>query len=153
MKVYKYDIVFQEVPGHLSLAFYVCGCPMGCKGCHSPELWVEKNGYPLSEKLFRELLSQYARQLSCVLFMGGEWHKKELLSFLKIARAHSLKTALYTGLENISPDLESELDFLKTGPWREELGGLWSPCTNQRFKDVRNNKILNHLFQPERTQP
>lgn len=147
MNIYKYDIVFQEVPDHIALAFYVCGCPLQCEGCHSPELWTEKSGLELTPTIFTELLKRYQGKADCILFMGGEWHQSQLIFFLKEARKLGYKTALYTGLEQIPENLKSNLDFLKTGPWNRNLGGLSSPNTNQIFIDLNTNKILNHLFQ------
>lgn len=147
MNIYKYDIVFQEVPEHIALAFYVCGCPLKCEGCHSPELWNLQSGFTLTPTLFLELLERYQGKADCVLFMGGEWHHGELIGFLQKAQQLQYKTALYTGLDQIPTDLKSNLDFLKTGPWKKELGGLNSPSTNQIFMDLTNNKVLNHLFQ------
>ena len=146
MNIYKYDIVFQEVPGEISLAFYVCGCPLKCAGCHSPELWTEKTGTPLVESLFLNLLENYKGQISCVLFMGGEWHSQQLTNFLSIAAAQQLKTALYTGLEQVDPAICAHLDYLKVGPWIRERGGLNNQETNQIFWDLKAQKKLNHLF-------
>lgn len=147
MNVYNYDIVFQEVPNHISLAFYVSGCNLRCPGCHSPELWPSHAGIQLTPELYLNLLNRYQKRIDCVLFLGGEWHETELTNFLQIARAQQLKTALYTGLENVSEDLLENLTFLKTGPWKNNLGGLSSPTTNQVFKDLETNTILNKLFQ------
>lgn len=147
MNIYKYDIVYQEVPHHISLALYVCGCPLQCPGCHSPELWTETTGTPLTCEGLQYLLNKYQNRISCVLFMGGEWHEAQLITFLQMARDYKLLTALYTGLETISPELEKQLSFLKSGPWRRDLGGLASANTNQIFRDLRNGQVLNHLFQ------
>jgi anaerobic ribonucleoside-triphosphate reductase activating protein len=147
MNIYKYDIVFQEVPGEISLAFYVCGCPFQCKGCHSPELWTEKSGETLTPDLYGQLLDRYQGYASCVLFMGGEWHLQQLKEFLKTAQDQKYKTALYTGLEEIPEFLGKNLDFVKLGPWRQERGGLSSPTTNQVFLDLSTKKILNNFFQ------
>lgn len=146
MNIYNYDIVFQEVPDHISLAFYVCGCPLKCPGCHSPELWTEKSGFTLSTSLFYSLLDRYQANIDCVLFLGGEWHADELVQFLKAAQSRNLKTALYTGLDQVSTKIRDHLTFLKTGPWKSELGGLSSPQTNQIFTDLTTNTNLNHLF-------
>lgn len=146
MKVYKFDILFQEVPGHISLAFYVCGCPLRCQGCHSPELWFEHNGFSLTDTLFHSLLDKYAGKISCVLFMGGEWFPKELAQFLGMAESYGLKTALYTGHEDVTDNIKTHLHFLKCGPWIAARGGLSSPTTNQTFWDVKNKIKLNHLF-------
>ncbi|MEK2646637.1 anaerobic ribonucleoside-triphosphate reductase activating protein [Bdellovibrio sp. BCCA] len=148
MNIYRYDIVFQEVPNHISLAFYVCGCPLRCPGCHSPELWTEKTGVPLTMSFYRTLLLQYQGKADCILFLGGEWHSRELVEFLKEARTADFKTALYTGLDDVTTEIKSHLTFLKTGPWRAKLGGLSSPTTNQVFRDLTTNTVLNHLFQP-----
>lgn len=152
MKIYKYDILFQEVPNEISLGFYVCGCSLRCPGCHSPELWSENNGFALSDELFNSLLEKYAAKISCVLFLGGEWRPLELIHFLKLCEVRGLKTALYTGLDDITPEIKQHLDYLKCGPWREALGGLPSPVSNQIFWDVKNNKRLNHLFHQPETQ-
>ncbi len=83
---------------------------------------------------------------SCVLFMGGEWHKDELISNLKIARHNGFKTCLYSGEEDVANDIQDQLTWIKTGPWKHELGGLESNTTNQKFTEVKSNKLLNHLF-------
>ena len=147
MKIYKFDILFQEVPNHISLGFYVCGCRLRCVGCHSPELWSEQNGFTLTEEFFKSLLLKYSDKISCILFLGGEWHPKELTDFLSLAEQANLKTALYTGLNDVPQTIKAHLDYLKVGPWTEALGGLASPTTNQIFWDVKNGRKLNHLFQ------
>ena len=136
------DIVFQEVPGEISLAFSISGCSLRCSGCHSPELWKESNGYALSENGFRKILDKYQKLASCVLFFGGEWHSDELVKFLHIARLHGYKTCLYTGMDTVSDEISIHLDYLKTGAWIKEFGGLESEKTNQRFMDVKNKIIL-----------
>ncbi|MFP5519774.1 MAG: anaerobic ribonucleoside-triphosphate reductase activating protein [Bdellovibrionia bacterium] len=146
MNFYKTDILFQEVPGEISLSFYITGCPLKCKGCHSPELWTEKNTPPLHLNFFINKLEQYKNLATCVLFLGGEWHPEQLVTFLTLAVEHGYKTALYTGLDEIGPNITEKLNYLKTGPWKQELGGLNSRTTNQIFKDVKTNKILNELF-------
>lgn len=146
MNVYKYDIIFQEVPNHISLTFYVCGCNLRCPGCHSPEFWPEHSGFLLTQELYLSLLAKYQNRIDCVLFLGGEWRQDELIKFLQVARAQHLKTALYTGQEEVSEELKENLTFLKTGSWKSNLGGLSSVTTNQVFKNLETNTILNHLF-------
>jgi anaerobic ribonucleoside-triphosphate reductase activating protein len=146
MRYYKKDIVFQEVPGEITLCFLICGCPLRCQGCHSPFTWNEHTGNLLTAEAYIRLLDQYQGSLTCVLFMGGEWHEDELHLFLKIARQRGLKTCLYTGLENVSAKLKSQLSYLKTGPWIASLGGLDSPRTNQRMIQLDNKECLNQAF-------
>jgi anaerobic ribonucleoside-triphosphate reductase activating protein len=144
MNFYKYDIVFQEVPGEISLAFYMTGCGLRCSGCHSPELWVATNGRPLMPPLFDQLIQRYYPDVSCVLFMGGDWEPLWLSYYLGRAQRQGLKTALYTGreIDELPQGVLSRLDFLKTGPWRSELGGLNSPSTNQKFYRLKEEACL-----------
>ena len=146
MFYHDFQIVLQEVPGEISLCFSISGCSIQCEGCHSPFLWKEGNGELLTENHFNTLLDQYDGFASCVLFMGGEWYEKELITFLKSAKKKNLKTCLYTGEEYISKEIESELTWIKTGKWNQNLGGLESETTNQLFKETKTNTILNHLF-------
>jgi len=146
MYYYNFQVVLQEVPGEVSLCFSISGCPLRCDGCHSPFLWKVGNGNLLSLERFEQILVQYENLASCVLFMGGEWHEKTLVSFLNLANKRSYKTCLYTGETQVSDAILKELTWLKTGQWERHLGGLSSPDTNQKFIDVKTNQILNNLF-------
>ena len=147
MYYHSFQIVFQEVPGEISLCFSICGCALRCDGCHSPFLWKEGNGRLLTEEHYNSILDRYNSYATCVLFMGGEWHEQELLEKLRIAKQKGFKTCLYTGEEKVSSEIKSELTWLKTGKWVKELGGLESNTTNQKFIEITSNNILNHLFQ------
>jgi anaerobic ribonucleoside-triphosphate reductase activating protein len=146
MRFSDVTVVLQEVPNEVSLCFTVTGCKMSCVGCHSPYLWKEGSGQILTTELYNELLLKYKGLVSCVLFMGGEWYENELVNFLKLAKEEGLKTCLYTGLDKVSLDIKNELTYLKCGSWVNELGGLNSPKTNQRFIEVKTQKVLNELF-------
>lgn len=146
MFYYDFQVVLQEVPGEISLCFSICGCKIRCEGCHSPYLWKEENGTLLTEENYLEILMKYKNYATCVLFMGGEWHSAELVEFLKIAKKQNYKTCLYTGEETIPKRLYDQLDWLKTGKWTPELGGLDSKKTNQKFIVTKSNQIINHLF-------
>lgn len=141
------DIVFQEVPDHISLAFTITGCQLRCKGCHSAETWNATAGYPLTQARLTEYLSRYQGFISCVLFFGGEWQPQILKEYLQLIREHGLKTCLYTGLSSVTDDLLAHLDFVKTGAWDAQLGGLSSATTNQLFIEVKSGKSLNYKFQ------
>jgi anaerobic ribonucleoside-triphosphate reductase activating protein len=80
------------------------------------------------------------------LFMGGEWHKEELINFLKISKSRNLKTCLYTGLEDVDEEIKFNLDYFKIGHWDKRLGGLKNVETNQRFIDAKTGEILNFKF-------
>ena len=140
------SIVFQEVPGEISLCFSITGCRVGCKGCHSTDLWNEAHGTALTNSGFSKWIERYQGLISCVLFFGGEWQADALIEKLQIAKAYGLKTCLYSGEKYVDMGISNHLDFLKTGRWVAELGGLDSPSSNQVFRDLRTGKTLNHLF-------
>ena len=82
------------------------------------------------------------------MFLGGEWQVDELIARLVQVKQGGLKTCLYTGFEQeeLAEDIISHLDYLKTGRWIAELGGLDSPTTNQRFIQLSTGADLTHLF-------
>jgi len=146
MYYYDFQVVLQEVPGEISLCFSISGCNMHCDGCHSPFLWKEGNGSLLTKDVFTSLSNKYSNLATCVLFMGGEWHKKELIEMLQLAKKKKYKTCLYTGEKEVSEELSNQLTWIKTGKWKQNLGGLESKITNQKFIEVKTNKNLNYLF-------
>lgn len=146
MYYYSIQIALQEVPGEVSICFSISGCTIHCEGCHSPFLWKEKNGTELTQPIFESTLKKYEGFASCVLFMGGEWHKDSLISYLEYAQKAGYKTCLYTGEDQIGDDILKHLNWVKTGKWIAKLGGLDSRTTNQKFIEVKSNNILNHLF-------
>jgi len=139
-------ICFQEVPDEISLTITVTGCPWRCSGCHSEASWSADTGIPLTVDWFVAQLDKYDGMISCVLFLGGEWASKSLIACLRHAKQRGLKTCLYTGATKVSSSLMGLLDFLKTGRWEAELGGLDSPITNQRFVDLHTGNLLNYRF-------
>lgn len=116
----------------------------------------------LTTEYLENRIKQYQDMISCVLFLGGEWKIKQLIELLQTVKNTnpSLKTCLYTGLEldEIVELIEQEvnertnigwkyifennlLDYLKTGRWIRELGGLDNKNTNQRFYKVNVNYV------------
>lgn len=136
VKYCGYYITFQEVPNEVSLTFTISNCPYRCEGCHSP--WLQKNiGDELTAATIMRLLDKYQGAVTCVCFMG-EGNDLDALSFL-IGCVHEcgLKTCVYSG-KDIAHDLRDYcgypiLDYIKTGSYKKELGGLSSPTTNQRM--------------------
>ncbi len=149
LKIASYDIVFQEVPGEVTLALNISGCPCHCKGCHSPHLW-EDTGEPLTTDLLDVLIEKYAGLITCVCVMGGDQEPEEVFRLAEHVKTHSpsshthppLHTAWYSG-RPYTPDSAdfkppfrfhlSVFNFLKFGPYIETLGGLKSERTNQRL--------------------
>lgn len=146
MKYSKIDIVFQEVPNEISLAFFITGCPMKCKNCHSSEYWNLEVGDELTDLVYLDEVNKYKDLVTTVLFFGGEWEEAELIHKLKIVRAMGLNTCLYTGKEDVSDNIKRLLTYLKTGPYIESLGGLDNPNTNQVLINVKTKEVLNEYF-------
>ena len=138
LKVASYDVVFQEIPGEVTLALNLSGCPCHCKGCHSPHLW-EDTGEVLDEDLVADLLGRYGSQVTCVVFMGGDQAPEEVARWAEYIsrRQPSLRMAWYSGRpytpETSFPFPLSTFHFVKFGPYIEALGGLKSEKTNQRL--------------------
>jgi len=151
MKYVNMDVLLREIPTEISLAFYITGCKLNCKNCH----WKEANdtlaGDELDVDTFQMYLDKYHHTVSNILFMGGEWEKERLVEFLKISKMYNLKTSLYTGLNLIEVDNEilENLNYIKTGRWVEELGGLESEITNQRLINLDTKEDITHLFRFE----
>lgn len=148
LKYTHYNIAFQEVPDETSLIFNISGCPHRCKGCHSQYLW--KNTGHFLYKNIRKILEEYNDMITCVCFMGGEQNITELLKSLLICKEFNLKTCLYTGADEIEfPYMLELLDYIKIGHYDENLGGLNSPKTNQRFYKIENSELIDitSLFQ------
>jgi anaerobic ribonucleoside-triphosphate reductase activating protein len=78
LRLASFDVVFQEIPGEVTLALNLSGCPNRCAGCHSPHLW-EEVGEPLDDNLLNSLLSGYGNAITCVCFMGGDISRKRKL--------------------------------------------------------------------------
>ena len=88
------QIVWQEVPGEVSLAFLFSGCPLRCKGCHSADTWKEGIGTELTEDYLKGRLKRYRGLITCVLFMGGEWQPEALQKMLAIVNAGGFESLL-----------------------------------------------------------
>ena len=129
LKVASFDIVFQEIPGEVTLALNLSNCPCHCPGGHSPHL-AEDIGEPLTDDLLDGLLARYGSMITCVAFMGGDSDPDEVVRWAEYVRP--LKTAWYSGRTSF-PRNPRALDYLKLGPYIESLGGLKSPNTNQRL--------------------
>ena len=156
IRLASYDIVFQEIPGEVTLALNFSECPNRCPGCHSPHLQGAV-GEPLDDALLDGLLERYGDSISCVCFMGGDAEPREVVRLAERVKVWkgskkggcALKTAWYSGREELPEGFPAErFDYLKLGPYRRELGGLRSPNTNQRLyrRDGDRWEDITNLF-------
>lgn len=160
-----YDIVFQEVPDEVTLAINLSNCPNRCKGCHSPHLMADV-GEPLTEESLSILLNKYGKAITCVCFMGGDVFPDEvqhLAAYLHRQSITPVKVGWYSGKPQLPEGFDiNYFHYIKLGPYIEELGGLKSVKTNQRFYRIANGEMQdityrftvspfpNHLSQVDR---
>ena len=145
LRFVSFDIVFQEVPDETTLALNISNCPHHCKGCHSPWLWGD-NGEVLDEAALDVLMKDYGRTITCVCFMGGDGDLAGLYRMAAYVRKAfpSLKTAWYSGLSALPEGFPYEcFDYVKIGPYIEDMGPLKSPDTNQRFYAIENGDLTD----------
>lgn len=155
LKYANYDIVFQEFPDEVTLAVNLSGCPCRCSGCHSQYLW-EDTGDVLTLEILLTLADKYGNCITCVGLMGGDADPEAVLSLLAAFRAKrpALRTGWYSGHQELPlcfADYPAP-DYVKVGPWREELGPLSSPTTNQRLYRYDENGTREDITSKFRTK-
>lgn len=128
-------VSFSEIPDEISLCINISNCPNNCKGCHSSYL-KEDIGEELNvESLYKLIHANVG--VTCVCFMGGDQNPKlvsELAFAVHVLADKPRKVAWYSGRETLPEDLSiGFFDYIKLGPYIEELGPLTNPNTNQRM--------------------
>lgn len=141
------NVIFQEVPGEISLSFSITGCGLHCIDCHSPYLQSVENGELLTWDVIDKKLAEYKSYISCVLFMGGDKYENVMFDFLMRIKKIELKTAMYSGHEDIPHNLKLYLDYYKVGCYNPSFGGLDCESTNQRFYAKKNGAWLDKTAQ------
>ena len=128
------DVVWQEVPHEVSLAYTIAGCPLRCPGCHSRQL-QQDIGAELSGDVLLSLINRYKDDITCVCFMGGDASPDDVCRLATVVkRDYGLKTGWYSGNSHLYDDkCKAVFDFIKLGDYRQALGGLDKPTTNQRL--------------------
>ena len=138
------SVVCAEIPDELSLAIAISGCLIRCPQCHSRELWEDK-GASLTIENIQKLLDK-ENGVTCLLLMGGE-RDIDTLAEIFMHFHKKIKTAWYCGLDMIPKEtfgIIQCLDFVKTGHFDMELGGLDSPTTNQRLYKIEHQGDGNY---------
>jgi anaerobic ribonucleoside-triphosphate reductase activating protein len=144
LKYVDTKVVFQEIPDEITLAINISNCPCNCKNCHSSYL-ANDVGEPLTVIDISKLIKKN-RGISCICFMGGDSSHKTINSLATWIRTSypNLKIAWYSGRTELSKYIRLQnFDYIKLGPYIEELGPLNSTSTNQRFYKVEDNKLVD----------
>lgn len=123
-------VSFQEIPDEISLCINISNCPNNCPGCHSAYL-KDDIGTPLTYTELMRILKDI-RGITCVCFMGGDKEPWEIQRLAQFIREKGLKVAWYSGKQELHEDIRlANFDYVKLGPYIEELGPLTSRTTNQ----------------------
>ena len=148
LKYVNTDVVFQEIPNETTLAINISNCPCNCKGCHSSYL-AGDIGTELTAHSLLELLKKN-KGITCVAMMGGDSEPQEVEYFSELVRnIAGLRYAWYSGRQELPKNIDiSKFNYIKLGPYIEELGGLKSPTTNQRLYEVKMCKELDEKGNP-----
>ena len=95
------------------------------------------------------MLKNYGEDVTCVAFMGGdrEPHEVDSLAAWMKKTYPTLKTAWYSGRTKLSPEIHLEnFNFIKLGPYIENMGPLNKPTTNQRlYKVIQKDLSLKDI--------
>ena len=143
LKYLNTQVTFSEVPDEITLCINITGCKIGCKNCHSSYL-AEDIGEELNSFSLKELISNN-KGITCVSFMGGDSSPSKidaLAQWVKIN--YPIKTAWYSGRQELSKDINlNNFNFIKLGPYIEDLGPLNSKTTNQRFYKIEEGELVD----------
>ena len=141
-------VSFQEIPDEITLCINISNCPNTCAGCHSP--WLREDiGEDLNiESLFK--LIDANKGITCICFMGGDQDPAEIpnLAFAVGLRSdYPYKKAWYSGRQYIPDEINvSDFNYIKIGPYIQELGGLDSETTNQIMYKIEDGKLIDITY-------
>ena len=139
LKYLNTQVTFSEVPDEITLCINITGCKVGCEGCHSPYL-AEDIGEPLDLQHLTNLIDSN-KGITCVCIMGGDANPSEVDDIAQDIKEYypELKVGWYSGRQELSNSIDLfNFDYIKLGPYKEELGPLNSRTTNQKFYKVEN---------------
>lgn len=144
MNVYINSIKFNrslvDGPGVRTVVFFQ-GCNLRCKGCQNPSTWEMKKGTKMTTEELAVILKQEAVNKK-VTFSGGEplLQIDALLDVIK--KLQGFDIAVYTGheFEEVPQELLENINYIKTGPYREDLKITVKPfvgSVNQEFRRLK----------------
>ena len=137
-------MVLEEIPDRVTLAVEISNCQGSCVGCHSPFLRKDI-GEELTPAVIDGLIADNFG-VDCFLFLGEGRDLSALLALAGYIRSvhPSLALALYSGREEVDPEIWDAFDYVKVGPYRPECGPLNERSTNQRLFYHRED--ITHRF-------
>jgi anaerobic ribonucleoside-triphosphate reductase activating protein len=107
-------------------------------------------GKTLNKKTLSELLERYCETATCICFMGGDAKPDEverLAEFLQKKTNGKIKTGWYSGKDNLPQNCSLQnFNYIKLGAYKQHLGGLSVPTTNQRFYRIEHGNMLDQTY-------
>lgn len=147
MKYVNTGVVFQEIPDEVTLSINISNCPCHCLGCHSQYLW-DDIGNELNAMSLGMLLKDYADDITCLAFMGGDAEPEVVDKLAQWVRGAfpSLRIAWYSGKKELAKAIDlRHFDYIKLGPYVESMGPLNKETTNQRLYKVEKDMTLKDI--------
>ena len=141
------SVVFAEICDEISLGLNLSLCPHRCRGCHSPYLQTDI-GAELTTDIIDNLIKRH-HGITCVVFLGGDNDKETLKKFGTFVKSKNLKSAWYSGDSELDlNEYGKYFDYIKVGPYVEELGPLNVKTTNQKLYQISNGvaKDITYTF-------
>ena len=144
MKVYINSIKFNrslvDGPGVRTVVFFQ-GCDLRCKGCQNPSAWDIKKGTEVETQELATLLKKEVCNKK-ITFSGGEplMQADALIELVNLLDGFNI--AVYTGHElcDVPQELLERINYIKTGPFKEELKTstlAYMGSSNQEFRRLK----------------
>lgn len=137
--VYSTGVTMNEVPDHLAFYIEMGNCKQKCKGCHSPHLWNTVDNPMSIEELEFLAYDAINKGANAIVLMGGTTNGIPYPHLVRLIDKLSqiAPVCLYSGSDDYKQDMliaiTTQLTWLKIGSYQEELGGLSSKTSNQKF--------------------
>ena len=135
LKVAQISTGFVEIPNVVSLNIYAQGCTKRCPGCHNPELQSFNGGSKIFLDDIKNILYEYD-MCDWIVYLGGDIvYQSKVIEFNKEFKKYNKNICLYTGknFEELDERILENVDLVKDGEWKKELGPVTQKETNQSF--------------------
>jgi anaerobic ribonucleoside-triphosphate reductase activating protein len=135
----SHGITLSEIPDRIALYLEIGNCQNDCPGCHSPHLKKPVPRLTPIEEIDALVEKAIGQGANALVIMGGTTNGIEDQDLIAICSQLGiiLPVCLYSGRDDEERDKaiakKACCTWLKTGSYKEALGGLSSPATNQRF--------------------
>lgn len=150
-------ITMNEVPDKVAFYVELGECTQHCAGCHSPHLWKPVEHKTTLEDLQAQADEAINKGANAIVLMGGTTNGLSMDDLIKVIDGLEAiaSTCLYSGIDDMEVNRyiaeHSQLTWIKTGSYKEELGGITSPTSNQRFFRKEYEYRIEHFMYPKVT--